>query len=297
MTPHKAESFIFCSPTINLMNPNERLYRTPAVILSRRDYGEADRIIKVFTPALGKQEFLAKGIRKTTSRKAGHLELFTHSTLLVAKARTWDIVTEASSVESFRYLRDNLDAIGYASTICELVDCFTESDDENQPLWDLFLFALRILDEYGQQPLSKEPQLLLHWFELQLLTLTGFQPQFFSCLACQVAITPVTNYLSLEDGGIFCPRCAANYDSAEAIDADVLKVLRHLQRTAWPEIQALRVRPAIQQAIDTILNRYLLTIIERQLKAVNFLRKLRAMAAPTLSLPIANGEAHENAHP
>lgn len=258
------------------MNPNERLYRTPAVILSRRDYGEADRILKVFTPALGKQEFLAKGIRKTTSRKAGHVELFTHSTLLLAKARTWDIVTEASSVESFRHLRNNLDAIGYASTISELIDCFTESDDENQALWDLFLFALRILDEYGQQPLSQEPQLLLHWFELQLLALTGFQPQFFYCLACQAAITPVTNYLSLEDGGVFCPQCAVSQDGVEAIDADVLKVLRHLQRTPWPEVQSLRMRPAIQQAVDNILNRYLLTIVERQLKAVNFLRKLRA---------------------
>lgn len=279
------------------MNPNERLYRTPAVVLSRRDYGEADRILTVFTPALGKQEFLAKGIRKTTSRKAGHLELLTHSTLLVAKARTWDIITEAASVESFRYLRDNLDAIGYASTICELVDCFTESDDENQSLWDLFLFALRILDEYGQKPQNKEPQLLLHWFELQLLALTGFQPQFFYCLACQAAITPVTNYLSLEDGGVFCPRCAANHDSAEAIDADVLKMLRHLQRTNWPEIQTVRMRPAIQQAIDTILHRYLLTILERQLKAVNFLRKLRTMVPPLPPLSMANGETTKDAHP
>lgn len=263
------------------MNPNERLYRTPAVVLSRRDYSEADRILTVFTPSLGKQEFLAKGIRKTTSRKAGHLELFTHSSLLVAKARTWDIVTEAASVESFRYLRTNLEAIGYASTICELVDCFTESDDDNQPLWDLFLLTLRVLDEYAQDPQRLEPQLLLHWFQLQLLALTGFQPEFFFCLGCRTAITPVTNYLSLEDGGVFCPQCAASHDGVEAIDADILKMLRHCQRSAWAELQSLRIRPAIQQAIDTILNRYLLTIVERQLKAVTFLRRLRAMV-PTL---------------
>lgn len=265
------------------MSQTERIYRTPAVILSRRDYGEADRLLTVFTPGLGKQEFLAKGIRKTTSRKAGHLELFTHSTLLVAKARTWDIVTEAASVESFRTLRTNLDAIGYASFLCELVDCFTESDDDNQPLWDLFLLALRVLDEYGQQALVQQiqidPQLLLHWFQLQLLALTGFQPQFFYCLACQAALTPVTNYLSLEDGGVYCPRCGATHDGVEAIEADVLKLLRHIQRNSWSELQSVRIRPPIQQAIDTILNRYLLTIVERQLKAVNFLRRLRTMTA------------------
>ena len=262
------------------MTQTERLYRTPAVILSRRDYGEADRILKVFTPSFGKQEFLAKGIRKTTSRKAGHVEPFTHSTLLVAKGRTWDIVTEAASIESFRHLRTNLDAIGYASTITELIDCFTESEDDNQPLWDLYLLALRILDAYGQQPADQEPQLLLHWFELQLLSLTGFQPQFFYCLDCHSAITPVINYLSLEDGGVFCPTCATNHDSVEPIEPDVLKMLRHLQRSAWNEVQGLRMRPPIQQAIDAILNRYLLTIVERQLKAANFLRRLRTITTP-----------------
>lgn len=271
------------------MSQHERLYRTAAVILSRRDYGEADRILTVFTPSLGKQELLAKGIRKTTSRKAGHLELFTHSTLLIAKARTWDIITEAASVESFRTLRTNLDAIGYASFICELIDCFTESDDDNQPLWDLFLLALRVLDDYGQQGLNQqpqiEPQLLLHWFQLQLLALTGFQPQFFHCLACQEALTPVTNYLNLEDGGVYCPRCGSTQDGVEALEADVLKMLRHLQRTSWPELQSVRIRPTIQQAVDNILNRYLLTIVERQLKAVNFLRKLRAMAVTPGNVP------------
>jgi DNA repair protein RecO (recombination protein O) len=290
MTPPGAELFIFL-PFLLAMSQTERLYRTPAVILSRRDYGEADRVLTVFTPGLGKQEFLAKGIRKTTSRKAGHLELLTHSTLLVAKARTWDIITEAASVESFRALRTNLDAIGYASFLCELVDCFTESDDDNQPLWDLFLLALRVLDEYGQQAPAQqpqiEPQLLLHWFQLQLLALTGFQPQFFYCLACQEALTPVTNYLSLEDGGVYCPRCGTIHDSVEAIEADVLKMLRHIQRSSWPELQSVRIRPPVQQAIDTILNRYLLTIVERQLKAVNFLRRLRAMTVTPVHVQVA----------
>ena len=67
---------------------------TRAVILRRRDHGDADRILTVYTPQLGKQEFIAKGIRKTTSRKAGHLELFAHTALQVADARTWPIITE-----------------------------------------------------------------------------------------------------------------------------------------------------------------------------------------------------------
>ncbi len=273
------------------MSKSERVYRTTAFVLSRRDHGEADRILTLFTPSSGKQEWIAKGIRKTTSRKAGHLELFTHASLLVAKARTWDIITEATTVESFRHLRGNLEAIAHASYLCELVSCFTEAEDENQPLWDLLLLSMRTLDEYARQsgasraeeqvngPTSDEltAKLALHmrWFELQLLTISGFQPQLFTCLQCTAPVTPVTNFLSLENGGIFCPRCAEGQTDVEPIDANVLKILRHLQRNHWADLQATQVRPFLLLAAENLLHRYLLTVLEHQLKSVQFLRKLQ----------------------
>ena len=78
------------------MTDRSRTYRTQAVILRRRDVGDADRVLTVFTPDRGKLELIGKGIRKTTSRKAGHLETFTHVALVVVQARTWDLITEAA---------------------------------------------------------------------------------------------------------------------------------------------------------------------------------------------------------
>lgn len=284
------------------MSQNSRVYRSHAIVLSRRDYSEADRLITLLTPGLGKQEWIAKGIRKTTSRKAGHLELFTHASLLVAKARTWDIITEAATVESFRYLRNDLDCIAQASYLCELVSCFSEPEDENQPLWDLLLFALRVLDE-GANPSQQENtdpalhamtiRLLVRWFELHLLSVSGFQPQLFSCLNCNQPITPVTNFLSLENGGIFCPQCAEGQPDVEPIEVDVLKILRHLQRSGWHEVQAVRVRPFILHATETLLHRYLLTVLERQLKSIQFLRKLQS----NLPNPVYFGQDGESTSP
>jgi DNA repair protein RecO (recombination protein O) len=257
------------------MSTRERLYRTRAVVLSRRDYNDADRILTVFTPDLGKRDLIAKGIRKTTSRKAGHLELMTHASLLVAQARTWDIITEATTVESFRHLRQNLEAIGYASYACELISCFTDADDDSQPLWELLLFTLRALDEGCRAEGNLDPQLLLRWFDLQLLNLTGFQPQLFDCLGCDEPLTPVVNYLSLAEGGVFCPRCGQAHGDVEAIEPDVLKILRYLQSRSWAEVQKVAVRPPILHQVETILYRYLLTVLERHLKSTDFLRKLR----------------------
>ncbi len=128
------------------MAERSRVYRTHALVLRRRDYSDADRVLTLFTPDKGRIEVIAKGVRKTSSRKSGHLEPFTHVNLLLAQARTWDIVTEAVAVESYRYLRENLDTISRAGYVAELVDAFAESDDEHRPVWELTTFTLRELD-------------------------------------------------------------------------------------------------------------------------------------------------------
>ncbi len=113
----------------------QRLYRTDAIVLKRRDYGEADRLLTVFTPNHGKLVLLGKGVRKTQSRKAGHVELFTHSTLLVAKGRTWDLVTQAETVEPFLPLRESLLRTSYGYYVAELLDGFTQENDAHPAMF------------------------------------------------------------------------------------------------------------------------------------------------------------------
>jgi DNA repair protein RecO (recombination protein O) len=259
-----------------IMPDRQRLYRTHAVVLRRRDFRDADRILTVFTPNYGKLELIAKGIRKTTSRKAGHLELFGHSALLIAQARTWDIVTEAVSVESFPGIRIDLDKISQANYISELIDCFSETGDESQPMWDLLIFTLHELNEFAP---GYDASMLQHWFELNLLSLAGFQPQLFQCLNCDEELEPITNYISLVEGGVFCPTCAQGRRDLEAIEADVLKVLRFIQSRPWSTVRQVNVRPHVKRQVDNLLYRYLLTVLEHQLKSVDFMRRLQHMAA------------------
>ena len=83
-----------------------RVYRTEAVVLRRQDHGETDRLVTVYTPTLGKLVLRAKGVRKPTSRKAGHLELFAHSLLLVAKGHTRDLITQAEVIHPFQQVHE-----------------------------------------------------------------------------------------------------------------------------------------------------------------------------------------------
>lgn len=259
------------------MSTRERIRSTHALVLRRRDVNDADRVLTLFTPGEGKVELLAKGVRKTTSRKAGHLEPFAHVQLVVAQARTWGIITEATTVESFRHLRADLDAIGRAHYVCELVDCFAEPGDDNRPLWDLALLALRELDAAARAGVAGRASNLLAWFDLNLLTLTGFQPEFFRCLGCGSEIGPVLNFLSLGEGGVFCPRCGPQRVDVEPIGVDTLKVLRYLQSHSWSEASRLQLRPAVHRTVDNVLYRCLVSILERHVRSTDFLRRLEQM--------------------
>jgi recombinational DNA repair protein (RecF pathway) len=102
-------------------------------------------------------------------------------------------------------------------------------------------------------------------------------------LACEEPLTPVINYLSLHEGGVFCPRCGQNQGDVEAIEPDVLKVLRYLQSQPWLDVQKLTIRPHIMRQVENTLYRYVLTVLERHLKSADFIRKLQAMFnQPTL---------------
>ncbi len=173
--------------------PRERTYRTRAIILKHRDQGEADRVITAITPAQGKCTLIAKGVRKPASRKAGHLEPFTHVALLAAKARGWDIITQAESIHSFPGLRADIDRMAFAYYFAELVDAFTQEEDSQPEVYDLLLRALGYLEQ------GENLEMAARWFELRLLRLSGYQPQLFQCLECGEPLQPVTNYLSLVD--------------------------------------------------------------------------------------------------
>jgi DNA repair protein RecO (recombination protein O) len=248
---------------------SERLYRTDALILRRADFGEADRLLTVFTPERGKLRLLAKGVRKTTSRKAGHVELFMLTDMLIAQGRTWDIISQAEIVEPYRDLREDLDKTSHAYYLAELVDRFTEEHDANAPLFELLAVTLAHLSH------TDDPFIALRYFELHLLSLTGFQPQLHFCVACNEALAPVENYFHFADGGALCPEHGRVRPHAEPIPLPVLKVLRFLQTEPWEKVSRLQLTPTTRQQVETLLLGYITFLLERRLKSVDFLQRLR----------------------
>ena len=247
----------------------ERTYRTEAIVLRRKDFGEADRVLTLFTPELGKMRALAKGIRKPKSRKAGHLELFTCSKLLLAKARDLDLITQAEMVNAYRPLREDLMRGAYAAYTVELLDRFTPDHQENREMYDLLRSALDWLAH------SQDLALTSRYYELHLLSLAGFQPQLQTCVVGGEAIVAEDQFFSVMDGGAVCAHCGKTHPGVLPISMAALKHLRYFQSQPYLTAIALQVRLSVHTEIERVMARYITSILERQLKSVEFLNLIR----------------------
>lgn len=247
----------------------QRLYRLSAIVLKRRDMGEADRLLTVFTRGRGKLTLLAKGVRKPASRKAGHVEPFTHVEFLVAKGKSLDLITQAETIDAHRRLREDLWLSTWAYYAAELVDSFTQEQDPNELLFDLLLETIGRLDR------GEDPTLTLRYYELHALSLLGYQPQLFKCLKCGALLEPVVNFFSVERGGTLCPSHGANQADTVSLSLAALKVLRFLQSRSWEQVAQLRLSPGVSQQVELLLARYIAYHLERNVRSSAFLLKLR----------------------
>jgi DNA repair protein RecO (recombination protein O) len=275
-------------------NRRQRLYRVSAIVLKRRDQGEADRLLMVFTRDRGKLTLLAKGVRRQASRKAGHIEPFTHVDLLVAKSKSLDLVTQAETVTAHRVLREDLWRSTWASYVAELADAFTLDQDPQALLFDLLAETLDRLNG------EADPALCVRYYELHLLGLVGYQPQLFRCVQCSELLQPEVNFLSLERGGALCPKHGAHHPETIALPLGVLKVLRFLQTRSWDEVALLQISPATAGQVESVLARYIVYHLERTLRSVTFLDRLRhAMATTDDGRKTSEGETQvvQNAAP
>lgn len=248
------------------MRPGERTLRVEAIVLRHSDWGEADRLLTLFTRQEGKLRTIAKGVRRLRSRKAGHLQPFTRVKLMLAHGRDLWIVTQAETVAAYLALREDLERIAHASYAVELLDRFTYEEGANRPLFDLLAMTLQRLDE-GQPPFT-----LLRYYELRLLDLLGFRPQLFRCVGCSEGIQPQDQFFSPLLGGVLCPRCGAQDASARPISVNALRFLRHFQRSTYAEASRALIPAPVQQEMETRMQDYLTYYLERGLNTPGFLR-------------------------
>ena len=248
----------------------ERTIRVEAIILQNSDWGEADRLLSIFTREHGKLRAIAKGARKMQSRKAGHLEQFMRSSLMLAKGHDMWIVTQAEVIDPYSSLRENLEVTARAAYVIELLDRLTYEEGQNWQLFDLVSKTLTRLVEQA------DPFVPIHYYEMRILDLTGYRPLLFECASCRKEIKAEDQFFAAEVGGVLCPNCGARAEGSRLISMDALRFLRHFQRSTYNE--SLKASPAAKTRaeVESILNYYLTYLLERGLNSTEFLKQIQS---------------------
>ena len=248
-----------------------RSFRAEAVVLRHSDFGEADRLLTLYTREHGKVRAIVKGARKIASRKAGHLEPFTRVKLQLARGRDLLIVTQAETIDAYPSLREDLTLTGYAAYVLELLDRFVP--DEETALPSLFRLLIETLSRLATNPI---PWLTIRSYEMRLLDLLGFRPQLFECANCGNEILAEEQFFSAALGGAVCPRCGRGLPGLWSISMDALKYLRHFQRSDYRAATRARPDEEIQKEVETVMQGYFQYLLERELNTPGFIKHVKA---------------------
>ncbi len=250
--------------------PEPRSYQTEAIIIKKTKLGEADTILTLYTPQLGKIQGFARSLRKPKSKLAGHLELLTHSQVSLARGRNLDTITGSQTITSFLPLKSNLELTSRGLYVIELVDLFTAGHIENLPLFNLLLETLEHL--CGEN----NGELVLRFFELHLLSEVGYRPQLQHCVDCRKDLKPEDNAFSPLKGGVLCSDCNLGQSLSHPISTNALKVMRLIQSGDYGTASRLAIKPELSRELEAVMRNYIRYLLEREVKSTAWLDTLKS---------------------
>jgi DNA repair protein RecO (recombination protein O) len=251
--------------------PERRIYVTDAMVLSRFDFGEADRILTLITPEHGKLKAIAKGIRRQKSRLGGSLEPFAELRVQLARGRTFDVVTQVTVGHAWLRLRDSLESAATAWYLAELADRSLEERHAAEPLYALLHRAYELLDA------GMGPGRVARWYEMHLAAELGVRPELERCVECDSLLTPDDSFRWVPPlGGVLCQRDPGPPAARAGLSLDALKVLRAYQRLDSEALAELRLAAGVEREVEAAMRAFIANALEREARSLPFLDEVRA---------------------
>lgn len=236
------------------------VYKSKGIVLRSIRYGEADRIVDLYTQDLGLVSAIAKGIRRTKSRFGGRLEPLSCVELLAYKGKTLDTITQVEVLRSFHGVRENLARLTAAGGLVEMVRALSGGDEADRRVFNLLYHGLDALEDRTEGVKSVEAA-----FGLKLSILAGYTPRLDACVSCDEnldeAIDEDPPYFSPSLGGVLCANCRSTSRAigfpidAFPIPPETLTTLRSL---IVRSIRETAVEARIEESVCRIVSSHVL---------------------------------------
>lgn len=237
--------------------------KTPAVTLRRTDYKDSSQIITFYTRDYGKIQTLAKGLKRSVKGISGGIDLLTYNNIVFIQreSSTLNILTEWVLRDGFHLLRKNSKKYYSALYILELVREFTEENDKNEHLFDLFINTLYEMVNRG------DPAVNTIAFEVQMLALIGYLPEMNHCVRCKAKTNAKSfSSFSASEGGLLCFDCGGSIREKVKISGGAVATINFLVGKKIQDTGRLSIQSLIQVEIRKLLIYYLSFILNKRLK-------------------------------
>lgn len=237
--------------------------KTKGIIIKRINLGEADRILTVLTKDRGKIRVVAKGVRKSKAKLAGFLEMFRYNDYLIAEGRNLDIITSAQTINNLHGISKDLRSVALAYYIVEMVDRLIEETQEVDGTFDL---TFLILNEISKGDIDLD--LLKSFFEINILSLLGFQPELNYCVECRKLVNE--GCFSFAMGGLLCDEHSNSDSVSMKLTNQEISILKNLLAK---DVGDIRLEEKSLSKITQICSNFLDYMLDRELKTKEFLNE------------------------
>jgi DNA repair protein RecO (recombination protein O) len=179
-------------------------FKTEVIVLRSIRYGEADRILHLYSQDHGRLSAIAKGVRRVKSRLGGRIEPFARVNLILREGRgELCTITGADTVHAHPALRERRASLERATQACDAVLRLLDSTEPNRPAYNLLAHELALLDASPEAAVRAQALT----FRMKLLLAAGFAPELAACASC--GEREHLGAFSAAAGGIVCPGCEA----------------------------------------------------------------------------------------
>lgn len=225
------------------------VYKSRGIVLRSIRYGEADRILDLYTPDGGLVSTIAKGIRRTRSRFGGRLELLCCVEFMAYRGRTLHTLTQAEVLRSFHSIRESLPRLETAGAMVRAVRALSGGGEADRRVFNLLFHALDALELR-----SSDFGILQAAFGLKLSILAGYSPQLDSCPVCELEIQEPERGDPLRFspvlGGMIHGECSSADRDSFSVSPGTLPAMQDIKRLPIRDVSAgLRVERSAQRVV------------------------------------------------
>ncbi len=208
-------------------------FTTNAINLKSYNLSETDKIVVMYSKDKGIIRGVAKGVKKTTSKLGGRMDMLVANKLMLRHGRNLDTICQAEAINTFKNTRSNMDKLFYSMYCSEVVHCFgIENDPNSVEIYELFYKTLKSISD----SVSKTELLLsVLKFQLKITHIAGYSLEMETCACCGGVLDKENIYFSAANGGTVCAECKKKIVKATKLHYKIRDFLNTLLQLDFDE--------------------------------------------------------------